>query len=209
MANPAPSNQGVPSDDAQLLTPLVQAVANDPAADSAPTDTMTTDTEGPAQPATPTWDGRRRKEVLNTPLPGETAPAPTEQTPTTVEQSVAPEQPPTPEQSGDQPAEYESSQAEIEPTIEKLQAEIERNKVKAPDKVAVRQDKADEAVPKTVAQPVIILPISESKMAEAKKKDPSFSIRWLYTWARRQVRKLQNILVMYRDSPRNTGEVKQ
>jgi len=106
-----------------------------------------------------------------------------------------------PEQTADQPTEYESGQVELEPTIEKLQQEIEQNKQKAPKKVAVRQENGDQVVPKTVAQPVVILPLTEEKMDAARKKNPTYSIKWLYTWAKRQIKKFKDILVVYRDKP--------
>lgn len=151
--------------------------------------------------------GGRRKEVLNSPLPGESVASETvavsESAPSGAQtENLAPSEFAPPEQTADQPAEYESGKAELEPTIEKLQQEIEQNKMKAPDKIAVRQDNSDQAVPKTVAQPVVILPITEDKMSEARKKSPAYSIKWLYTWAKRQIKKFQDILVVYRDKPK-------
>lgn len=178
----------------------------------------------------------RRKEVLNSPLPGESSVSETSTDETlgsetsvdetsinetlinnalTNENSATSETAPSnghlenltptdtapPEQTADQPTEYESGQAELEPTIEKLQQEIEQNKQKAPKKVAVRQENGDQVVPKTVAQPVVILPLTEEKMDAARKKNPTYSIKWLYTWAKRQIKKFKDILVVYRDKP--------
>jgi len=141
--------------------------------------------------------GGRRKEVLATPLPISESPA------QSAEVQPVVESPAVPEQSANQPAEYEAAQAELEPTIEKLQAEIEQNKMKAPEQIAVRQDNAQQTVPKTVAQPVVILPLTEQKMQEGEKKSPDFSVRWLVAWAKRQVKKFKDILVVYRDSSYN------
>lgn len=141
--------------------------------------------------------GGRRKEVLSTSLPSTETSTPTTEVQPAAETSVVPEQ------SGNQPAEYEAAQAELEPTIEKLQAEIEQNKMKAPEQIAVRQENAEQVVPKTVAQPVVILPLTEQKMQEGEKKSPNFSIRWLVAWAKRQVKKFKDILVVYRDSSYN------
>lgn len=168
----------------------------------------------------------RRKEVLNSPLPGESSVSETSVDETSInetlinnaltnENSATSETAPSngqlenltptdtalPEQTADQPTEYESGQAELEPTIEKLQQEIEQNKQKAPKKVAVRQENGDQVVPKTVAQPVVILPLTEEKMDAARKKNPTYSIKWLYTWAKRQIKKFKDILVVYRDKP--------
>lgn len=168
----------------------------------------------------------RRKEVLNSPLPGESSVSETStdetlgsetlsnnalanETSATSEtapsngqlENLTPTDTAPPEQTADQPTEYESGQAELEPTIEKLQQEIEQNKQKAPKKVAVRQENGDQVVPKTVAQPVVILPLTEEKMDAARKKNPTYSIKWLYTWAKRQIKKFKDILVVYRDKP--------
>lgn len=99
--------------------------------------------------------------------------------------------------------EYEPSQAELEPAIEKLEEEIKREKLKAPEQTVVRQDNADQPTPQTVSKPVIILPLSEQKMQEGKHKNPTFSLAWLYGWARRQIKKMKDILVVFRDSPYN------
>lgn len=168
----------------------------------------------------------RRKEVLNSPLPGESSVSETStdetlgnetlgnnalanETSATSEtapsnghlENLTPTDTAPPEQTADQPTEYESGQVELEPTIEKLQQEIEQNKQKAPKKVAVRQENGDQVVPKTVAQPVVILPLTEEKMDAARKKNPTYSIKWLYTWAKRQIKKFKDILVVYRDKP--------
>lgn len=178
-----------------------QSVPGDPLLHSATTSLV--NGNGPVSVAqtaplnTPVPTAGRRKEVISTPLP-----AAESVTPTTELQPIS-ETPVTPEQSGNQPAEYEAAQAELEPAIEKLQAEIEQNKMKAPDQIAVRQDTADQAVPKTVAQPVVILPLTEQKMKDGEKKSPTFSVRWLVAWAKRQMKKFKDILVVYRDSSYN------
>jgi hypothetical protein len=138
----------------------------------------------------------RRKDVLSTPIPGETVTS-------TSEQPTANTETAQPEQASNQPAEYENSQVELEPTIEKLQAEVEQHKMKAPENVVVRQDTPQQPLPKTVAQPIIILPLTEESMKKGKKKSPTESIRWLVAWANRQLRLFKNILVVYRKSSYN------
>jgi hypothetical protein len=183
-----------PAADSQISPPPVHANNNNQAAilmDAV----MANHAANTATPATAI--GGRRKEVLATPLPSAETLSPTTEALPIVETPVVPEQ------SGNQPAEYESAQAELEPTIEKLQAEIEQNKMKAPEQIAVRQDNAEQVLPKTVAQPVVILPLTEQKMQEGEKKSPNFSVRWLVAWAKRQVKKFKDILVVYRDSSYN------
>jgi len=149
----------------------------------------------PTTPTTATISGKEKQPiVLESQIPGELSPANenvniTEKPSTTLESS--------------RPAEQGPTAAEIEPNIEKLQQQVEKAKIKGPGKVAVRQDNQDQTTPKTVAQPVVILPLSEAKMKQAKRKSPAYSIKWLYVWVKRQVRKLKDILVVYRETPYN------
>lgn len=131
----------------------------------------------------------RRKEILSSTIPGEaeTSPQPNQEL-----EQAAPTAP-----------EHEVSAVELEPTIEKLEQEVERQKVKGPQKVAVRKEKAADPTPKTVAQPVVVLPISEQTMQQGNKKNASFSVKWLVTWAKRQMKKFKEILVVWRDTPYN------
>jgi len=149
----------------------------------------------PTTPTTATISGKEKQPiVLESQIPGELSSANenvniTEKPSTTLESS--------------RPAEQGPSAAEIEPNIEKLQQQVEKAKIKGPGKVAVRQDNQDQTTPKTVAQPVVILPLSEAKMKQAKRKSPAYSIKWLYVWVKRQIRKLKDILVVYRETPYN------
>lgn len=160
-------------------------------------------TPAPPTPPAPTTDtsvpqSGRRKEILQTPVPGESAVIEASADVAPLVEAVS-EQPL--EQAAAQPQEYESAQVELESTIEKLQDNIEKNKIKGPEKVAIRQDTSNMPLPKTVAQPVVILPLTEEKMQQGKKKDLTHSIRWLVAWASRQIKKFQHILVVYRDKP--------
>ena len=56
------------------------------------------------------------------------------------------------------------------------------------------------ALPKTVAQPVVILPLTEEKMQQGKKKDLTHSIRWLGGLDSRKSKSF-SISRVYRDKP--------
>lgn len=92
---------------------------------------------------------------------------------------------------------------EKEMNIERLESQIQEAKVRGPKRVAVAAETMPTQTPQTVAQPVVILPLSEQKMNEAKKKSPQFSVKWLWTWCRRQMKKFAEIIVMYREPPKS------
>lgn len=96
------------------------------------------------------------------------------------------------------PAEAEP-QHEREMNLERLESQIQEAKARGPKKVAVAAQTMPTQEPKTVAQPVVILPLSEKNMQEAGKKSPQFSVKWLWVWCRRQMKKFAEIIVMYRD----------
>lgn len=152
-------------------------------------------TAAPTTPTTTTISGKEKQPiVLESQIPGELSPA---------NENLNITEKPSTKLESSRPAEQGISAAEIEPNIEKLQQQVEKAKIKGPGKVAVRQDNQDQATPKTVAQPVVILPLSEAKMKQAKRKSPAYSIKWLYVWVERQIRKLKDILVVYRETPYN------
>lgn len=88
---------------------------------------------------------------------------------------------------------------EKEMNLERLEAQIQEAKARGPKKVAVAAETLPVEAPKTVAQPVVILPLTEQKMSDAKKKSPLYSVKWLWTWCRRQMKKFADIVVMYRE----------
>jgi hypothetical protein len=111
-------------------------------------------------------------------------------------------------ESNSAPAEVSPAQnSEMEPSrekemnLERLEAQIHEAKARGPKKVAVAADTLPVEEPKTVAQPVVILPLTEQKMSDAKKKSPVYSVKWLWTWCRRQMKKFAKIIVMYREPP--------
>lgn len=98
------------------------------------------------------------------------------------------------------PAEYEAPK-ELEPDIEKAAERVTQHKVTAPANTVVAVSEMPTEAPRTVAQPVVILPLSEQEMNKAKRKNTQMSVRWLYQWCVRQIQKLKGIVVLYRDNP--------
>lgn len=136
----------------------------------------------------PTPVGGRRKELLHS----------LGETPVNSEVTATPETPATPEVPSSVGAEVEPTK-ELGPEIEKTIERIEQHKVSSTQETAVHADQKPTTPPNTVAQPVVVLPMSEQSMKNGKGKNSSFSIRWLYEWSVRQMKKFADILVVYRE----------
>ena len=175
------------------LTPQdqsTQPVPPNPVAPTSPDPTTlpptANDAAAPASPVAPV--GRRQKEIG----PMLTAP----QVESTSGSSEVATQ--TVEQAGGAPVEVEPAK-ELEPEIEKMVEKIKDQKVKPPEETVIAADTKPETVPKTVAQPVVVLPLSEQGMKKGRSKNTQHSVRWLYEWCVRQIRKLREFLVVYRE----------
>lgn len=97
-----------------------------------------------------------------------------------------------------QPAEFEAPK-ELEPEIEKAAERVTQHRVTAPENTVIAADHMPTETPKTVSQPVVILPLSEQEMNSAKRKNQQHSVRWLYQWCVRQIQKLAEVTVLYRE----------
>lgn len=127
---------------------------------------------GPQPTPTQSTAGRR-KEVLST-VPSAEVPS-----------QQAPEVEPSPE---------------VSPEIEKFMEKVEQHAVKPPAETVIAQTELA-PVPKTVSQPVVVLPMSQKNLAKGQGKAVTFSIRWLAEWCLRQMRKFKDVLVVYRENP--------
>lgn len=91
---------------------------------------------------------------------------------------------------------------ELEPEVEKFIEQVEQKQVNAPTEVVLADNRTNtDNLPKTTAQPVVVLPLTEESFDKASKQKPNTSIRWLYEWCVRQIRKLGEhlgTLVVYR-----------
>lgn len=88
---------------------------------------------------------------------------------------------------------------ELEPEVQELQEKIAQHKLNAPQETVISAQTLPGVTPNTVAQPVVVLPLTEKGMAEGKSKNPANSARWLYEWCVRQIRKFTDLVVVYRD----------
>jgi len=88
---------------------------------------------------------------------------------------------------------------ELEPEVEKMVDRIHSQKVQAPEETVIGAESIPDKIPKTVSEPVVVLPLSEAGMKKGKSKNSAYSIRWLYEWCVRQIRKLRKFVVVYRE----------
>ncbi len=177
----------------QASVPSTQP-APQPAPPVDPTQQNTSQPPVPAQTIDPTQPtSRRQKEVIP---------------PTSVDTTL----PPVPENSlGESenlsqtvesvttgPVEIEPPK-ELEPEIEKVVERIQDKKIAGAKETVVAAETMPQSAPKTVAQTVVVLPLTEKGMKQGKHKSPQNSVRWLYEWCVRQIRKLRDFLVVYRE----------
>lgn len=153
---------------------------------AAPSDPQVQTPHNISEPANPV--GRRQKEVA--PMPIMQPPAVSMGSSELSTDSV--------EQASSSPAEVEPAK-ELEPEVEKMVEKIRDQKVKGPNETVISAKETPESVPKTVAQPVVVLPLTEKGMKKGKSKSPENSVRWLYEWCVRQIRKMRDFLLVYRE----------
>lgn len=136
--------------------------------------------------------GSANKEGLSRGLPESTEIS----LPTATPESVALAGPETGSLAGS--VEYEQAK-ELEPEVQEVQQKIADHRLKGPTETVIAAQTMPAITPNTVSQPVVILPLSEKEMNAGKTKDPTNSVRWLYVWCVRQIRKFAETLVVYRD----------
>jgi hypothetical protein len=159
----------------------------DPAAQQVPLATPTIAIPSPAG-----------KEGLSVGLPAPTEIPLTTLKPSAIEGGVAPTA--SPEVGAATGGAVEQAPArELEPEVEATQEKIQQREINAPQETVIAAPTMPVAPPKTVSQPVVVLPLSEQAMQEGRKKSPQYSVRWLYVWCVRQIRKFSETLVVYRD----------
>lgn len=83
--------------------------------------------------------------------------------------------------------EYERS-PEIPPEVESYMEKVGSDPHQMPHEVVISGQDIAITPPKTMTQPVIVLPITPEEEAVGEKKNPSFSIRWLVEWSRKIMR---------------------
>lgn len=177
------------SDD-QNLTPVtpVTTPSDVVAPGSAPTAQAVLGT--PTTP-TPIAGGRQRESIAGV---------------TQVEQPVTTAPEATPEVAPEAPAEIIATppeterSAELGPELEKFVEQTEKQADKQPPETVIAAPTMPTNIPKTVKQPVVVLPMTQKDLQLGQRKNTTNSIRWLAEWCVRQIKKFSSILVVYREN---------
>ena len=103
----------------------------------------------------------------------------------------------TEQTAGAAPVETEIS-PEISPEVEAYLEKVEEQQSKIPEEIVLADDGQTLSTKPHIAQPVIILPITEQEEDEGAKKSPTFSFRWLVEWSRKLMKKFTGE-VIYRE----------
>lgn len=83
---------------------------------------------------------------------------------------------------GMQAVELEKSN-ELPPEVEGFLKTVEDNQDKIPQEIVISNPQTGQALPRVMAQPVIVLPITPEVEEEGKKKKVTHSVRWLVEWS--------------------------
>ena len=94
--------------------------------------------------------------------------------------------------------EYEPN-PEIAPEVESYMEKVESHPEQIPHEVVLSGQDMLVTPPKTMSQPVIVLPITPDEEAVGAKKSPKFSIRWLVEWSRRIMRMFSGKVIYRQD----------
>jgi hypothetical protein len=169
-------------------SPVSPTVPTDPVAPGAvPTAQAVLGT--PTPPTVPVAGGRRRESIAGV---TQTEQPQAAETPVQTTQEAPPEVAPT--------APEAERSAELGPELEKFVEQTEKQSDKQPPETVVAAETMPTAVPKTVKQPVVILPLTQKDLQAGQKKGTTNSIRWLAEWCVRQIKKFSSILVVYREN---------
>lgn len=72
---------------------------------------------------------------------------------------------------------------EMPPEVEGFLKTVEDNHDQVPQEIVISNPQTGQALPRVMAQPVIVLPLTPQMEDEGKKKPPNFSVRWLIEWS--------------------------
>lgn len=111
--------------------------------------------------------------------------------------SVTVEHPAVDQTGGVQYVENERS-PEMPPEVEGFLQKVEDNVDQIPQEVVIADLQTGQQVPRVMATPVIVLPITPQTEDEGKKKNAAYSIRWLIEWSWKMM-KVFSGKVVYRD----------
>lgn len=85
--------------------------------------------------------------------------------------------------------------AEIPPELASWMEKVETHQVQPPQQVVVADQTATNLTGNYVAQPVIVLPLSQQKVQQGTKKSVVDSMRWLAEWCIRIIKKFHGKVV--------------
>jgi len=74
-------------------------------------------------------------------------------------------------------------QHELPPEVEGFLQTVEDHQEQIPHEIVIADSQSGQALPRVMAQPVIVLPITPEIEEDGKKKPPNFSVRWLIEWS--------------------------
>lgn len=101
---------------------------------------------------------------------------------------------------GVQQVEVEKS-VEISPEVEKFIEEIKQHEQQIPQEVVINAQQQTTPLPTNfVSKPVVVLPLTEQELAEAKKESLDSSRRWLAEWTEK-VMKMFSGSFIFKDTP--------
>jgi hypothetical protein len=72
---------------------------------------------------------------------------------------------------------------EMPSEVEGFLKTVEDHHDQVPQEIVISNPQTGQALPRVMAQPVIVLPLTPQMEEEGKKKPPNFSVRWLIEWS--------------------------
>jgi hypothetical protein len=72
---------------------------------------------------------------------------------------------------------------EMPPEVEGFLKTVEDHHDQVPQEIVISNPQTGQALPRVMAQPVIVLPLTPQMEEEGKKKPANFSVRWLIEWS--------------------------
>lgn len=88
---------------------------------------------------------------------------------------------------------------EMPPEVEGFLKTVENHHDQVPQEIVIANPQTGESLPRVMAQPVVVLPITAKLEKEGKWKRPTYSVRWLIEWSWK-VMKMFSGKVIYRNA---------
>lgn len=92
---------------------------------------------------------------------------------------------------------------EISPEVEAYLQKVQDHANQIPEEIVIADNGQEISTQPHIAQPVIVLPITEEIEKEGQSKNPTFSVRWLVEWSRKLM-KMFSGKIIYREAPTDT-----